>query len=191
MLSTGPGTNEHWLIFIHHYCSGHQFQRAQKTPRIEFPVLKKRTIQLAGCHNIPLSPSGACKSLEGRIGVLFQCPCVLRSAGWGKSEAALPSKVSLQGSSTEAKPLRCTPPSHPPLYVVWANLHLSISESSAFSYSLCFPVNQRSQLARQNRALGKCGLPASPHVWSFGVFHFPPSTFMGGRKLGSNSDPAT
>lgn len=66
--------------------------------------------------------------------------CALHSACLGKSKDMLSIKVGLQHRLKEAKPLFRTPASNPQLHVVRANLHLSISESSAFSYSICFLV---------------------------------------------------
>lgn len=111
------------------------------------------------------------------------CPFCVHSGCLGKSRSALyPGEPS---PPPREQPLLCTAECGS------GCLRLSISASSALSDSVCFLVNERSQLARQRRALENCGWPASTHIWSCRICRFPPSIFMGGRKLGSNSDPDT
>lgn len=146
-----------------------------------FPVLKKRIIQLAGCRSLRLSPSGHCKCREGRRNRVFffavspgpvQC--------WpGKEQGSPCYQSEFSTQPTRAKPLFCTPPSSPQLYVVRAHLHLGISESCAFNNSLGFLADQRSQPAGPT-ASGKWLACQLPYLVLRG-FHFPlPSLWEAG-----------
>lgn len=122
---------------------------------------------------------------------IFHCiPCALPRAGLGKHRTAPSIKVSFQRSTTEAEPLLYTPASYPWLHVVQANLHLSISESSAFSYSFCFPVKLEITTCSEE-SFRKLGLACQLPHWVLQIFLLPLSTSMGGREFGSNSDPGT
>ena len=120
--------------------------------------------------------------------VFHYLPCALHRACLGKSKGVLPTKVSFQCRLKGEQLLLCTLASNPHLHVVQANLHLGISEGSAFSYSVCFLVNWISQLARQKGALGNAGLPPSTLIWGLQDLSSFPSISMEDRKLGSNSD---
>ena len=131
----------------------------------------------------PPSPQG-----WDRRFVFHHLPCALHSACLGKSKGVLSTKVSFQCWLKGEQLLLCTPASNPHLRAVQANLHLGISEGSAFSYSVCFLVNWISQLARQKGALGNTGLPPSTLIWGLQDLSFSPSISMEDRKLGSHSD---
>ena len=129
-------------------------------------------------------------SLQGwdRSFVFHHLPCALHNACLGKSKCVLSTKVSFQCRLKGEQLLPCTPASNLHLHVVQANLHLGISEGSAFSHSVCSLVNRISQLARQKGALGNSDLPASTLIWGLQDLSFSPSISMEDRKLRSNSD---
>ena len=128
---------------------------ALTAPKTEISILRKCIIQLPSCPTI--ATDSRCKQGHPSLSVSLsrlqttqrqdQCfvfhhlPSALHSACLGKSKGTLSTKVSLQSRPKEEKPLFCTSASNPQLPVVRANLHLSISESSAFSYSICFLVS--------------------------------------------------
>lgn len=140
-------------------------------------------------------PSSVCLPLQpaksSRVGSMFcfsPSPLCLAQCLPGKEQGMLSTKVSFQCRLKGEQPLPCAPASNPHLHVVQANLHLSISEGSAFSYSVCFLVNWISQLVRQKGALENSGLPASTLIWGLQDISFSASISMEDRKLGSNSD---